>query len=210
MNAERIMIFLAALGFASAIATFLKNVGLSLKERMGLGDNVTIQLKNGKAIEILNASIALSEESVGVAINALNKGLVNRIGLEAQLYEKCADYLKRDNSSSAQYAVNTFLAYAKGYMFQLSGPQDNVTIDDFDEFVNGINGVMEQKGISNLKYQYSVFFKECPPKEDEFIISHADRLIFTNERMVITSEGSEPYIQHVILVEDIANYTTAG
>ena len=203
---------LAFLAFGSTIAAFFNKARMGLQRGLGLGHTMSIKLSNGQSMEIENISVTLHNESMRLILASLRKGFVDQGTIPAeQLDKKCAAYLSFDKNNSAQYAVNTFKACAKGYMNQLMGMNDTkATISDFDDIVNEVTGIHTQDGIPNLKYQYQAFFDNCPPKEDEFIIGHADRLILTNERMVITSEGTEPRIAHDIPIKDIASYSTTG
>lgn len=216
MDSPQLIGILVFLAFGAAIAAFFKKMvtkaGTRLQRTLGLGHTMSIRLKTGQSIEIKNVSITLNTDMVRSILKEIKQGVAVQSTLPEEKYNnKCEEYLKSmPNISRAKYAINTFKAYANGLMRKIAGIDEVISMEDFDEFVSNIYNLQKQDGIPQLKNQLNVFYSNCPPDKDEFIISYADRLVLTSRRMIITSEGSEPIIEHNIEVGNIEDYESSN
>ena len=209
MNTPQLIGILAFLAFGASIAAFFKKTGMWLQRSVGLGQTMTIRCKSGKTIEVKNVSITLHTDSMRMILEATRKGLIPKKTLpEDELKRKSSEFVKNaDNTSRATYAINTFRAYASGFMKDLLGIDDDISINDFDEIVSFLYNTNKQDGIPNLGEQLNAVFSECPPSEGEFVIGWADRIVVTNHRMILTSEGKPPTIEHEINLNDVEHYS---
>lgn len=180
------------------------------RRAVGLGRTMTIRLKDGRTIEIKNVSIVISQDAARQSLQVLKRGLGPGDALpEDEVRKKTEEFLKKAvNASRAQYAVNTFRAYARGFMKDLLRMNDKPSVKDFDEIVSTFYNTQKQAGIPNLKEQLQAVFSKCPPGEGEFLIGWADRIVMTDKRIIITSQGAQPVVEHEVQLQDIEDYTT--
>ncbi|MDE2232245.1 MAG: hypothetical protein KGJ95_09340 [Candidatus Omnitrophica bacterium] len=202
--------FMVFLAFGSAIAAFFRKIGMWSRRAVGLGRTMTIRLKDGRTIEIKNVSIVISQDAARQSLQVLKRGLGPGDALpEDEVRKKTEEFLKKAlNASRAQYAVNTFRAYARGFMKDLLRMNDKPSVENFDEIVSTFYGTDKQAGIPNLKEQLQALFSKCPPGEGEFLIGWADRVVMTDKRIIITSQGAQPVVEHEVQLQDIEDYTT--
>jgi hypothetical protein len=202
-----ILFFLA---FGAAIAAAFRRGGMWLQRAVGMGRSMTIHCKDGRKIEIENVSVTLHGETVEsmIARSAADLtpgGMTNPDELE----RKVDEFLDTvGDTPRARYAVNTFKAYASGIMEELIQLEDEVSLGEFDETVNEIMGPMKQDGIPHLEAQLAAALDTNPPVEDEFLLGYADRVVLTNRRVIVTSEGAQPHVEHVLALDEMRSFTS--
>lgn len=208
--------FILFLAFGSAIAAFFGRIGQKVKLGMGLGHTMKVKDGSGRAFVISNAAATLNSAVVRRVMERLKRGPLPSRDLDLSgLKEKEKGLLDAvADRSRAFYARNTFRAHARGYFDYLTSDRDPLDRpgeataqgEQFSDFVQEFIKTQVQDKIPHHAAQLDTFYANCTPKEEEFMIAWADRIVLTSNRVVLFTEGSQPKILADIPLSSVLSY----
>jgi hypothetical protein len=120
------------------------------------------------------------------------------------------------NNSKALYAVNTFRAFASGWMDYLlsegnaQGSEATVGVEQFEEFVNDYCQSQVQEQIPHHAAQLDAFYRASSPRDGEFLVGWSERIILTSQRLVLLTEGAQPQVLADVPLSEVQEYSASN
>jgi hypothetical protein len=209
---------LVFLTFGGAIAAFFSRMARGTQRAVGLGHRMLVRTRAGQVHEIANALVTMNTSVVRKAIERLTSGPLpppkTDLGplrdREQRFIEAQAD------KSKALYAVNTFRAFASGWMDYLlsdgnaQGSDATVGVEEFEEFVTDYCQNQVQKEIPHHAAQFDAFYRASSPRDGEFLIGWSERIILTSQRLVLLTEGGDPQILADVPLSEVQEYSASN